>query len=665
MLLKRIGIENFGPYLGKQEILLKGEEDELVLVHGENMAGKTSLLNAVRWCLYGKAKDRGGGTMATADLVNTDALRSGNKLVAVSLEISKEEQGEEVSIYLKRQRQARTGVGSPSAERDFEEILDVSVDGHVLPPSQFDDQVNALLPEGISRFFLFDGELLKEYEELVSDETTTHSREVQRAIEMILGVPAVQNGKDDLNTLVTKASRAYNQEARKHKSVHEAAEAATRLEDELEHGRAEADRLKAEAAEVEARLTELQAELEAHDHLREAAQAVASAERDLAAIAEARLEKQSRRRELAAELWRDVLEPRLGHEIKKLERERERIGDALRKREGLRQREETLLEVADGEMCPSCGQEIPEEKRLRTRTALESVQQELADLASVADDQRFDALAATIGRLRDVAPAGVASTIAEIEQDLARLDVDELRTKRRKEQLDADLEGFDPEIVQRLQREREGLIRHQTQVEAAIQRAEEAINGKRVDLRDLQQRMKALNEPALEELRLVLDLYESAERAFEDSVDALTDELRKHVAHEASQIFKLLTTDATYTGLQINDHYGLVILDSRGDVVPVRSAGAEQVVALSLIGALNQLAAKRGPVFMDTPFGRLDRKHRENILKFIPTLADQTVLLVHSGEIDPERDIEALGAKVTAQFEIAHKTSSESEIRSI
>ena len=54
---------------------------------------------------------------------------------------------------------------------------------------------------------------------------------------------------------------------------------------------------------------------------------------------------------------------------------------------------------------------------------------------------------------------------------------------------------------------------------------------------------------------------------------------------------------------------------------------------------------------MDTPFGRLDRQH-DNIMRFVPTLADQVALLVHSGEIDPARDLKPVEGKVTAEFEI-------------
>ena len=79
-----------------------------------------------------------------------------------------------------------------------------------------------------------------------------------------------------------------------------------------------------------------------------------------------------------------------------------------------------------------------------------------------------------------------------------------------------------------------------------------------------------------------------------------------------------MISEKTYLGLKINDGYGLNILDENGDIVNERSAGAEQIVALSLIDGLNRTARKNGPIIMDTPLGRLDKNHRDSILKYLP-----------------------------------------------
>jgi DNA sulfur modification protein DndD len=113
-----------------------------------------------------------------------------------------------------------------------------------------------------------------------------------------------------------------------------------------------------------------------------------------------------------------------------------------------------------------------------------------------------------------------------------------------------------------------------------------------------------------------------------------------------------MTTQKAYRGLAINKNYGLTILDELGQPVALRSAGAEQVVALSLIDGLNRTGRAAGPIVMDTPFGRLDLNHRDNILSYLPTVTSQFVLLVHSGEIRPDTDLDAIAARVGAQYHI-------------
>jgi DNA sulfur modification protein DndD len=662
MLLKRVELENFGPYCGAHHLDFKGSSEELVLVHGENMAGKTSLLNAIRWCLYGEAKDRSGEAMPTARLINLDAYSEGSKRVSVALEVVQRKDGEESLIRLRRQHQAKQDVADPSADKDFAEVLEVDVDGNVLAGDQFDDMVNSMLPVRISRFFLFDGELLKEYEELVHEDSTTHARQVQRAIEMILGVPAAQNGKDDLSALHGELSRAYNKEARKHKALAESAKEAEVLQDEVDGLASELEKLLSQQEEASAELRTTQEELAKHEHLAESARALLQAEETIQSLVKERAEKEAKRREHASELWRDVLEPRLQHEVAKLEGEREQIAAALREKNDLdRKLSEAETSLANEE-CSTCGQPIPEEMRLSHQTRVKEIRAALAALEPSADQGRFDELGTTIRRMREIAPAGVASAIGEIESDLARIAIQIHKTERMKEDTESDLRGFDKKVVPRFEEKRDRLKKHLWQIEQSIEQSEKTLVEKRASLRDSQRAMTEKDEPALRHLRIQRDLLSNLATIYEASIDELIADRRSRVEAQASSIFRELTTDKSYSGLAINRNYGLSILAADGNSVPVRSAGAEQVVALSLIGALNRLAALRGPVIMDTPFGRLDRQHRENIMRFAPTLADQVVLLVHSGEIDPARDLEPVKRKVSAEYEIRHVESSRSEI---
>lgn len=157
----------------------------------------------------------------------------------------------------------------------------------------------------------------------------------------------------------------------------------------------------------------------------------------------------------------------------------------------------------------------------------------------------------------------------------------------------------------------------------------------------------------------------AVEKLFEESIERLRKKLKAEVAAKASEAFAHLTTQKSYSGLEINDNYGLTILDENGARVTVRSAGAEQIVALSLIDGLARTGRAAGPVVMDTPFGRLDLRHRDNILRYLPTTTGQLVLLVHDGEIRRESDLAPLASRIGAAYEIKEVSPRHSRIERV
>ena len=155
---------------------------------------------------------------------------------------------------------------------------------------------------------------------------------------------------------------------------------------------------------------------------------------------------------------------------------------------------------------------------------------------------------------------------------------------------------------------------------------------------------------------LLVDIYKKIENTFKDSIDNLRERLKFQVQEKASEAFLQLTNQKRYSGLRINANYGLSILDENGVDVNLRSAGAEQIVALSLIDGLSRTGRKAGPVIMDTPFARLDPNHRKNILNYLPKTASQFILFVHEGEVSKESAIQVLSQKLGMQYEIIRET---------
>ena len=56
MQIREFSIKNFMPF--KDEVKIKFPDDyskNVIIIFGDNMKGKTSILNAIRWIVYGKA----------------------------------------------------------------------------------------------------------------------------------------------------------------------------------------------------------------------------------------------------------------------------------------------------------------------------------------------------------------------------------------------------------------------------------------------------------------------------------------------------------------------------------------------------------------------------------------------------------------------------------
>ena len=147
-----------------------------------------------------------------------------------------------------------------------------------------------------------------------------------------------------------------------------------------------------------------------------------------------------------------------------------------------------------------------------------------------------------------------------------------------------------------------------------------------------------------------VEICASLHQLFDDGIIEYRDKLKAEVENDATKIFRNMSSDKDYTALKINENYGLSIQHRSGEIVPFRSAGYGHIVALALIGALHKNAPLRGPVIMDSPFGRLDTPNTKNITKALPLMSHQIILLVHTREIDAQAARQELGNMLKKEY---------------
>ena len=188
------------------------------------------------------------------------------------------------------------------------------------------------------------------------------------------------------------------------------------------------------------------------------------------------------------------------------------------------------------------------------------------------------------------------------------------------------LEIVDEDLLRKTKTDFESTIRLIDVIEKGVVRTRDLLEHNKSDAENIQKRLDKLSGANLGAERRRRELLSDLHRLFNEAVGAYREQLRKRVEADATQHFKALTTEPEYAGLRINDSYGLTIVHQDGSDIPVRSAGAEHVVALCLMGALQNNAPLRGPIVIDSPFGRLDRGHTRNIVRTLPSMAKQVIV---------------------------------------
>ena len=171
--------------------------------------------------------------------------------------------------------------------------------------------------------------------------------------------------------------------------------------------------------------------------------------------------------------------------------------------------------------------------------------------------------------------------------------------------------------------------------EAELQQLEEEYN-KLVERRRELQRQKGLMSELEKRSQLALD----ASEALTAVGDSFAAEVRERIGNSATELLATLLdkeSRSSLNGVVVTDDYSLQILDRwEKRFLANISAGQRQILSISFIVALAKTAAGgvalEMPFFMDTPFGRLSFEHRANLIRHIPTVCSQWVLLATDTE---------------------------------
>lgn len=627
MKFRKLTIENYKSFQFPTEIAFPIGEDghSIFLIGGMNGAGKTSIMEAINYCLYGAKAEE------IFRNINRREKAKGNASVTFELVIEMDEHSE---LIVKRSWSA--GASNDPKPRDLTERLVVVRDGkRVTVQNQeiWQDYIRAAIPPGITQFFFFDGEKIQE---IAADD---HSEvRLKSSLEAALGIQYINRLASDILYIKQEERKGF---------VEISDEDLEFKQSELKREKSKLARRVQERTDATNELNGFKSQLEEAKKRFEAAFHVAPESR------EAMREQEKKRIQLSTRL------AQVESEIRAL-------------------CERTLPFSLAGSLFTSIRRQIDLE---RESASGEAIKQHAAELAKrivrvveepepiyteKLSDERMLELERRIFRLlREGDPGGEAAKILDLsDRDAARV-LNKMETLERSDvflleplleeakQLEGQLRQLESvaqsgglsaterELFEELQGEMEGCS-------AQIGRKTEQLRLLEEELLTLQKR---INEIEVEIEKLYEKHSVSRDKAdFIEECDSIASVLNQFVVRlrknkvallqeKTFEMYRLLSSrSGLIKDIVIDDKtYEVRIIDRNGHEIrkSALSAGEKEVFAVSLLWGLAQTSELKLPIIIDTPLSRLDSTHRDNIVNsYFPNAGEQVVILSTDTEID-------------------------------
>lgn len=606
MKIHYLKMQNYRQYADTKIKFSTDDTKRFTVLEGENGAGKTNILNAITWCLYGEERHLSRADSKRLPLVNEKiyhSLTAGqNADVKVEIGLGREE----VEYVISRCATAyRRLDGDYSIVPDADPSVLFLARGNWKESGQPNVAVKSLLPENISPFFFFDGEHLDRFFQSDSAER------VKRGIVDVSQIDLLELAQKHLarvnKDLMAKSTTTI--EADKYKEEYQEAE------DEHQKCKEKLDSLHKDLNGVQTNIDEISQKLREspEEEVRDLQQ-----ERD---ILNTEIKDHEKRideliKEVSASLRRAG--PTV-YSYGALSRTFEIIQERIQHGElPPKVREPFFRDLLEKEICV-CGTPLREGSETRQNVEARMASLSTEDHIKTASEGRY--------RLESLLNS-VSEEIREQKSD--RRDIRQYEeaikeNSRRLKEISEKVERFGEVNLQEIQVWEQQLKQFEekkSQVNREIGAAEIALReaAKRRDeaLKNYQKALK--QDKKHRELLRRSQLCSNALTILEQIRQELLSETREKIQQKTEEYFlQLIWKKATYKSVSIDEDYRLGVENIRGlPSLGTLSAGERQVLALAFMAALRTISGFDAPIIIDTPTGRISSEPRENIAEVLP-----------------------------------------------
>lgn len=550
MRIERITLRNYRQFRQAQITFRKRPDTDLHFIIGTNGTGKTNLLNAINWCLYGDEPhlSKDSQQLPLVNLKTIERTETGEKQEVVVEVQAETEQG--LPVTFKRRATFRKRNDGQMVDEGTEfKVTFVDGKGNTKIATNEEAHVwgERFVPERIREFFFFDGERLDNYFREATGQNIRHA--------------VFQISQIDL--LETRVERRLNE------ILKDLRREAGKVNPQIEEARTELERAQAQLDEIEERIGECEKQIAV------AKAKVAEYNERLRGIPDIEALEEERKRLLThIEETKELLKDKEGEKENLLFESGKvlmlwpAITRAAQVIEEKRKRKEIpppvarsfLEEVLRSEICNVCGRPLDERSR-------ELVQKLLQDVMPSSD---------VAGRLGQMEPLlhQFRERAGEFEEEAKRItrdiekyrkDLDEL--SQRKSEVDRQMAGYDQEQIGEWYRERANFedLRDRNLTRLGTLRAEKERAEKRLDEAKRRYKKEVEKEARAEGLKRKEEFCTQALDIVRRTREAIMRETRQRIEGETKRrFFGLLWKTGTFKDIRIEEDYSIHLIHSMG-----------------------------------------------------------------------------------------------------
>jgi DNA sulfur modification protein DndD len=641
--IQRIEVENFRQYRGKISIAFSTEQEKnMNIIQGVNGAGKTNLMNAITWCLYGTEENLTKYAGKRLPIVNDSASRElpAGKTIETRVQLAMVNPSGESTIFERRiqSRKEDDGQMVTAENSDFHAYQQKGSD---MKESILDKNflVNRILPRGVKGFFFFDGERLDEF---FKEE---NSAIIKDAILDVSQLTLLDKSMRHLEKTVSsiRGELKWQGTSQVSKITSEIAEYEKRRDD----WRNDKKKLEGSLFEINKELSSIDEKLKTHSVplVKELQKQRKDLENQLDQL-------QSQVEDAKAEVCEKILDSGpLIYSVEAMKKALDQIQQISKKGDLPPKMKETFVkELLEKGQC-ICGNDISCDSNARQKVAGFLKEAKISEIYEELTSLKYE-----------LNPLLVKATNFENEQNklrgaLSNYEAKTVETKTKIKDIHARLNGINVEEISNLELTRSKLDQNRSNIIVDIKLLEEKIKSVLASIDNLEHELsKELDKSTKfqkqnEKLKVAGEVYD----LFDSVKKKLIDDIRKTIQQKTQDYFlRLIWKKGEFSKIGIDEDYNVSVINKFGsECLGSLSAGERQVLALSFLAALREVSGFDAPIMIDTPLGRISKEPKENIAELLPEFlkGSQVTMFMTDEEYTP-RVREKLSSRVGKEYEL-------------